>query len=180
ELFNGKDFTGWTFFLRSNAAPASVWTITNGIIHCAGRPVGYMRTAKDYQNYKLTVEWRFVKVAPKADNTGVLVHMQEPDKIWPKSIECQGQSGSQGDLIVIDTEFKEHKGVEGRRVAKRGDSNEKPVGEWNTYEIIAAGDTLKVSVNGRLMNEASECSVTSGKICLQSEGGEIEIRKVSL
>jgi hypothetical protein len=107
--------------------------------------------------------------------------MQEPDKIWPKSIECQGQSGGQGDFWVIDgAEFKEHKGVEGRRVAKRGDSNEKPVGEWNTYEIICLGDTIKPYVNGKLMNEATECNLSAGKICLQSEGSEIEIRKVSL
>ena len=46
ELFNGKDFAGWTFFMRSNAEPAKTWTITNGIIHCAGSPPGYLRPEK--------------------------------------------------------------------------------------------------------------------------------------
>jgi len=41
ELFNGKDFTGWTFFVRSNSAPEETWIVTNGLIHCAGRPSGY-------------------------------------------------------------------------------------------------------------------------------------------
>ena len=177
ELFNGKDFTGWMFFMRDNADPTNAWSIADGVIKCTGRPAGYMRTTQNYRDYKLTVEWRFVR----AGNTGVLVHMSEPDKIWPKSIECQGQSGNQGDFYVIDgTDFKERRGMEGRRMAKRGESNEKPVGEWNTYEIICAGNTIKPYVNGKLMNEATECTVSSGKICLQSEGTEIEIRKVVL
>lgn len=56
ELFNGKDFTGWTFFMRSNSAPEKTWSVTNGLIHCAGRPPGYLRTEKSFQNYHLTVE----------------------------------------------------------------------------------------------------------------------------
>ena len=136
-----------------------------------------MRTEKDYRDYKLTVEWRYTK----SGNSGVLVHTQEPDKVWPKSIECQGQFGNQGDFITIDgTEFKEQKAAGNRRVVKRGESNEKPVGEWNTYEIVCAGNTIKVYVNGRLMNEATECSVSSGSICIQSEGGQHEVRKVFL
>ncbi|TAK98535.1 MAG: DUF1080 domain-containing protein [Verrucomicrobia bacterium] len=177
ELFNGRDFIGWKFFMRSNAEPALTWSVTNGVIHCVGKPPGYVRTEKDFRDYKLTVEWRFVTKG----NTGVLLHMSEPDKIWPRAIEAQGQSGSQGDFWVIDgTDFKEHAGLKERRVPKRGESNEKPIGEWNTYEIICKGDTIRVSVNGKLMNEATECNVSSGKICLQSEGSEIEIRKVTI
>src|ERR1700686_2918794 len=73
ELFNGKDFTGWTFCMKNGADPAKTWSVTNGVIHCTGRPTGYLRTRQGYSNYVLTVEWRFVKIAPKADNTGVLV-----------------------------------------------------------------------------------------------------------
>ena len=90
ELFNGRDFTGWTFCMKSNADPALTWSVTNGVIHCTGRPNGYLRTTQSYSNYIVTVEWRFVKVAPKADNTGVLVHMQLPDKVWPMCIQNQG------------------------------------------------------------------------------------------
>ena len=35
-------------------------------------------------------------------------------------------------------------------------------------------------MNGKLMNEASECSLSSGSIAIQSEGGEIEVRKIYL
>src|ERR1700743_3138427 len=98
ELFNGKDFSGWTFSMRSNAAPESTWTVTNGVIHCTGKPPGYARTETYYHDYRLTVEWRFVNIAPKADNSGICVHVIPPDKVWPTCIEVQGQHGHQGDL----------------------------------------------------------------------------------
>jgi hypothetical protein len=177
ELFNGKDFTGWVFFMKTNADPKLTWSLSNGVVKCTGKPAGYMRTDKTYRDYRLTVEWRFLK----AGNTGVLVHMSEPDKVWPKCIECQGMSGNQGDFIAVGgTTFKELTAEGKGRVPKRGESNEKPIGEWNTYQIVCSGDTIKPSVNGKLMNEATGCSVTSGYILLQSEGTDIEIRKVSL
>jgi hypothetical protein len=182
ELFNGKDFTGWTFCLRSNAEPALAWTVTNDVIHCAGKPSGYLRTAQSYNNYALTVEWRFVKVAPKADNTGILVHMQPPDKVWPPCIQVQGKHDNQGDLIFMSgAESKEHRGKDANTpVPKIGPANEKPVGDWDTVKTVCAGDTVKAWVNGKLMNEATECTVTAGAIGFQSEGAEFEIRKVFL
>ena len=182
ELFNGKDFSGWTFCMRSNANPALAWTVTNGVIHCTGKPTGYLRTKQDYRDYKLTVEWRFVKVAPKADNTGVLLHMQLPDEVWPPCIQAQGKYSNQGDWILMaGAECKEHKGMDANAPApKQGPSNEKPVGEWNNYEMVCSGSDVKAYVNGKFMNEATECTVTAGTIGFQSEGGEFEIRKVFL
>src|SRR5690242_14845178 len=140
DLFNGKDFTGWTFCLRSNANPALAWTVTNGVIHCSGAPTGYLRTKQSYRDYQITVEWRFVKVAPKADNTGVLLHMQLPDNVWPPCIQAQGKYEHQGDwLLMAGAECKEHKGIaEADPVPKRGPSNEKPVGEWNIYQMTCS------------------------------------------
>jgi hypothetical protein len=184
ELFNGKDFTGWTICMRSNADPALAWTVTNGVIHCAGKPSGYLRTTQSYRNYALTVEWRFVKVAPKADNTGILVHMQMPDKVWPPCVQVQGKHDNQGDLIYMSgAESKEHKdkGLDANApVPKTCPSNEKPVGEWDTVKTVCDGNNVKAFVNGKLMNEGTECTVTAGAIGFQSEGGEFEIRKVFL
>jgi hypothetical protein len=176
-LFNGKDLSGWTFCLRGDGDPAQTFKVEDGIIKCTGKPPGYMRTEKAYKNYKLTVEWRFLKKG----NSGVLVHMSPPDQVWPKSIECQGMFQNQGDFWVIGgTDFKEHKGVKGRRVPKNGPHNEKPLGEWNTYEIVCKGDSVLPYVNGKLMNTATECTVDSGMICIQSEGAEWECRKVTV
>ena len=181
ELFNGKDLKGWTFCLRSNAEPAQTFSVSNGLMHCTGQPFGYTRTEKSFRDYKLTVEWRFVKVAPRADNSGVFVHVQPPDKVWPKCIECQGQFQRQGDLILMEgATCKGHDTPATRGARSTAERNEKPAGEWNTYQVEASGDNLKVFVNGRLMNEATECNLRSGAIAIQSEGGEWEVRKVTI
>jgi hypothetical protein len=184
ELFNGTNFEGWTFCMKNDIDPGKTWSVTNGMIHCAGKPAGYLRTTQSYSNYVMAVEWRFVKVAPKADNTGVLVHLQLPDKVWPMCIQNQGKSGRQGDLFVMaGAECKEHLALgkdANTPVALHGEPNENPIGEWNTNVTICAGSDVKAVINGRLMNEITQCTVASGFLGIQSEGGEIEIRKVFL
>jgi len=180
ELFNGQDFSGWTFCMRNNADPMKTWSVSNGVIHCTGTPIGYLRTTRAYSNYVVTVEWRFVKIAPKADNTGVLVHIQLPDKVWPMCVQNQGKSGRQGDLFVMaGAECKEHKGMDANTpVAMRGPANEHPIGQWDTNVTICAGNDIKAIINGKLMNEITGCTVSSGYIGIQSEGGDIEIRRI--
>jgi hypothetical protein len=182
ELFDGTDFSGWTFCMKDHTDPRQTWSVTNGVIRCTGRPSGYLRTLRNYHDYVLTVEWRFVKITPKADNTGVLVHIQPPDKVWPTCIQNQGKSGRQGDLFVMaGAECKEHKDQDANTpVPMRGPSVEKPVGEWNTNVTMCAGNDVKAVVNGKWMNEITECTIFSGFIGVQSEGGEIEIRKITL
>jgi hypothetical protein len=182
DLLNGKDFTGWKLYLPKDADVTKTWSIENGVVHNTGLPIGYMRTEQQYRDYKLTVEWRFIKVAPKRDNSGILVHMSAPpDKLWPECVQCQGQTQKQGDLIFMaGAACKESQDLPGANkvVAKNGPSNEKPVGEWDTVEVLCTGNSIKAWVNGKLMNEASECNITSGEIGIQSEGGDIEIRKM--
>jgi hypothetical protein len=130
----------------------------------------------------VTVEWRFVKIAPKADNTGVLVHMQLPDQVWPQCIQNQGRSGHQGDLFLMEgAESKEHRGRDKNTpLPLHGHANEHPIGEWDTNVTVCAGNDVKAFVNGKFMNETTECTVTNGFIGIQSEGAEIEIRKIFL
>jgi hypothetical protein len=182
DLFNGKDFSGWTFFTRNSADPTNTWSVADGLIKCTGTPSGYIRTERDYRDYKLTAEWRFVKIAPRADNGGILVHLQLPDKLWPRCIQCQGKHDAIGDLFLMSgAESKEHLGKDANTaLPKHGDSAEKAVGDWNTCELICAGNSVKVCVNGRLMNETTESTVSSGKIGFQSEGAAFEVRKIYL
>lgn len=180
DLFNGKDLSGWTFFMHNEADPAKTWSVSDGLLKCTGKPTGYIRTEQSYRDYKLTAEWRFVKIAPKADNGGILVHIQLPDKLWPPCIQCQGKHDAVGDLFLMGgAESKEHLGTDANTpLVKHGDSAEKPVGEWNTCELVCSGNFVKVYVNGRFMNETTESTVTSGKIGFQSEGASFEVRKV--
>lgn len=186
ELFNGKDLTGWTaVFDEPGAKAEATWSAADGILRCTGKPAGYLRTTKeDYHDYVLTLDWRWPADA-KGGNNGVLVHTSTPNAlgVWPKSIEVQLFAGNAGDLWVIGTELTVPE-VEKRRKERRHinltDGSEKPFGEWNTMEITCKGDTIRVKVNGVLVNEATECSVSRGAISLQSEGSPIEFRNIVL
>ncbi len=180
-LFNQKDFTGFTFCMLNDADPARTWSVTNGVIHCTGQPFGYLRTTQSYSNYFLTVVWRFVKVAPKADNTGILVQMQLPDQVWPRCIQVQGKHDHLGDLFLMEgAESKEHQGLDKETpIPFRGPSRENPVGQWNTAETICNHKTVVSFINGWFVNETTETTLNDGFIGIQSEGGDIEIRSIS-
>jgi hypothetical protein len=179
-LFNEKDFSGFTFCMKDHADPLKTWTVTNGVIHCTGTPTGYLRTTHSYSNYFLTVEWRFVKIAPKADNTGILVHIQPGDKVWPQCVQVQGKHEHQGDLFLMaGAESLEHKGKDANTpIPLRGDSVEHPVGEWNKAETICIHGKIESFINGKFVNETTGCTLDGGGIGIQSEGAEIEIRSM--
>jgi len=179
SLFDGKTLQGWVQFLPDpNADPAKTWMVKDGVIHCTGEPMGYIRTDKKFSNYELQLEWRWVG---KPGNSGVLLHVQDKDEVWPKSIEAQLMHENAGDIWVIGgTDFEEHKDKNERRVPKLTDCNEKKVGEWNQYDIWCEGDTIRVFVNGVLQNKATHCTVTEGYIGLQSEKAPIEFQNIKL
>ena len=182
ELFNGKDFTGWTFCTNNGADPLKTWSVTNGVIHCTGKPIGYIRTLQSYQNYELDVSWRFTKVAPKADNGGVLVHIQSPDSIWPQCLQVQGKHLHQGDLfLMMGAESREHKGIDRNTpLPLHGKSAENPVGEWDQVNTICSNNVVISYVNGQWLNQTTECTISNGFVGFQSEGGDMEIRRVTL
>ena len=175
RLFNGENLDGWTY---SNDNQKNTWSVENGVVVDSGRPAGYLRTTADYANYLLHLQVRHVE----AGNSGVLARMVGEDKVWPRSIEAQGQSGSMGDIWNIDkfpmTVAKDR--TSDRHTRKMHPSNEKPLGEWNDYEILMDGGTLSICVNGLVQNTATDCWETPGKICLQAEGSKKEFRNIVL
>jgi len=205
-LFNGRDLTGWKTFLDPkvpDADPKKVWTVANGEIHCLGKPYGYLITEKEYGDYVFRVQWRWPE---GPGNSGVFVHVVGPDQIWPKSVEAQMFHKRAGDIWLVDG-FKltidparqdprspRHYARIGDRVVKTdtkdkqgrvvydfiGPAVEKPVGEWNQYEITCRGDVIKLTVNGHFCNEGTQAEVSKGKILLQSEGAPVHFRNAEI
>jgi len=178
QLFNGKNLSNWVFHLKDPAVdPSIVFTVRDGVVHIKGDPFGYMRTKDVYSEYTLHVEWRY---PGEASNSGVFIHAQLPDTIWLKCFECQLKSGSAGDFVCMNGAKMNEMKNNSRVVAKMAASSEKPVGEWNSMEVICKSNTIEVIVNGTLQNKATGISDTKGHICLQSEGKDIEFRNVFL
>ncbi len=141
--------------------------------------------------------------------TGERKSGESPGSIWPKSIEFQIMEGGTGDVILLGgselTVKGEKKGGDrgiqidrfnktqtGRRdgwpAAYRGPAGyrdpknevEKPHGEWNVLELVSDGDHIRYWVNGTLVMEGTDASLTRGKILFQSEGAELFYRRIEL
>jgi len=174
-LFAGRDLAGW---VPSSDQLKDAFSVKDACLHVAGRPAGYLRTQQDFTNFVLSLQLRHLK----GGNGGVLLRMTGPDKVWPRSIECQGQAGALGDIWNID-QFPmkvDPARTTGRHTRKLYPSNEKPLGEWNRYELTLDGGSLELAVNGLVQNTAADCQEVPGKICLQSEGAEMQYRNIVL
>jgi len=181
ELFNGRDMTGWTHHLQGDADPSKTWSVRNGVLVCAGLPMGYLRTMETYDNYVLRLRWRFNPITGKAGNSGVLLRVSGEDKVWPRSVEAQLMSGRAGDFwnigeVPMSTDPERTSGRNTRHLF----AAEHPIGSWNEYEIVVDGGRVALFVNGELLNEAWDVEERAGWIGLQSEGTEIHFRDIVL
>ena len=123
ELFNGRDLTGFTTWLRDtkHEDPRGVFAVTDAVIRISGDGFGGLITEKAYRDYHLVVEFKWGKRTwePRKDRTmdsGVLVHCVGPPGnagggAWMASIECQVIEGGVGDFIVIGGQYEDGSSV---------------------------------------------------------------------
>jgi hypothetical protein len=64
DLFNGQDLSGW---VDVNTSPET-WWVEDGLLKCSGKPIGVMRSEKQYENFLLHVEWRHMEAG---GNSGI-------------------------------------------------------------------------------------------------------------
>lgn len=181
-LWNGRDVTGWTVFLGDGSvAPASVWSASGGVLRFETKASGYLRTEGSFSNYHLHVEWRWPRDAAENSNSGVMVHVQGQDAVWPASFEAQLRAGNAGQIVGIGLDIPTAPMLNNRKRAPRlAEPSEKPFGEWNSYEIYCRGATIELFVNGVRQNYVDQLPVSSGAIALQMEGFPVEFREVWL
>jgi hypothetical protein len=175
----------WTTQLR-DSSDINPFSVSEGVLSVRGEPYGYIRTREVYHKYHLEFEWRWTS---EPGNSGVLLHINGVDQVWPLCIESQLRSGNAGDIVMIRTGSGvtangENYMVNGDRmflaVPRSVADIEKPAGEWNHCRIESGGTTLKIFVNGALVNEATQMTLSSGFVGFQSEGAPLQIRALSL
>lgn len=179
DLFDGKSLSGWTFVSKDTNAPAAaIWSVTNGVIACQGKPYGYARTLQTYCNYQLHAEWRW---PDGPGNSGVFLHVNPPDQVWPLCFEAQLLAGSAGEIRCNGgSKANGLSPANPKSFPRRQPGSEKPAGEWNAYDIVCRSNTISVRVNGVLQNEITGASASSGAIGLQAEGKRVEFRNIFL
>jgi 3-keto-disaccharide hydrolase len=184
-LFNGKNLDGLHVCLDDPSIAANqAWQADAGVLRGMGVGKGYIRTEMPYADYQMHVEWRWPQ---GPGNSGVVLHIVNGDQVWPKGFEIQLKADRAGDIVMFaDARGREEVlgrnpgGVSTGRIERPGPSREKPVGEWNAYDITARGGTITVAVNGEEVNRVTDVVPNAGLIGLQTEGTPIEFRNWTL
>ncbi len=197
SLFNGEDLNGWHVDIPkmdNDPNMSTAFIVREGLLVSLGNPKGHLITDAVYEDYRLEVEYRF---SAKPGNCGVLVHCSTPRALYsmfPQSIEVQMMHENAGDFwcIVQDIsvpDMERRRGpkaewgiTEGRkrRILNLTEGSEKPKGQWNRMVIECLGTSVKVWVNGDLVNHGFNCTASKGQIALQAEGSEVEFRELVL
>jgi hypothetical protein len=172
------------------------WTLRKDELICSGKPIGVMRSEKQYENFILHVEWMHMEAGgnsgvfiwsdakPGESNrlpNGVEVQMLEldwvnlnkRDGVTPPIAYVQGELFGVGGVQTVPDNPRGTRSMslEGRCKGK---------GEWNTYDVVCVDGTVKLSINGKFVNGLSKASQKKGYLCLESEGAEIHFRNFSI
>ena len=192
-LFNGKDLTGWVDVNTSK----DTWRVEDGLLICSGLPIGVMRSAKQYENFLLHIEWRHMK---PGGNSGIF--------LWSDAVPARGRNLPKGlEVQMLELQWpllnrtKDGKpnhpgyvsgelfGANGLEIVpenprgRRSMSTEfrcNGAGEWNVYDVVAVDGVVKLSINGKFVNGVSQSSVRKGYLCLESEGSEVHFRNIQI
>ncbi len=191
DLFNGKDLKGWSYILADpSVRMGKVWSVEGGILTCQGTPIGAIYRGPKVTNFRLLVEYRWAP-GTTPGNSGIFSRISGPMKAIPPAIEVQLQHGNAGDILGLQGkqvasaqprffEVKKHVLAGDIAGVKKVFDQERAPGEWNRVEITAEGSRYTVLMNGKVINEADGVEVVPGLVGLQSEGGVIQFRRVTL
>ncbi len=151
-LFNGTDLSGWTGDLKGYQAD-------NGILVC--KPGGNIYTDGEFSDFVYRFEF---KLTPGANN-GLGIRVEPGAHAAYDAMELQILDDT-ADKYKDLKPYQYHGSVYGIVAAKRGFL--KPVGEWNTQEVVAKGNHIKVTLNGEVivdtdLKEATKDGMPDGK-----------------
>jgi hypothetical protein len=194
QLFNQKDMDGWYAYepeTGKHTIASEIFSVEHNMIRMYGNKTGYLMSEQSFHDFRLTVEFRwnmdttFIRKS-NIKNSGVmyLVPSEYPDMLWPKGIQFQIKEGSTGDFILLQDATLSIKGKKtepGKSVVvKCLEEASKPFGEWNTLVITSVKGIIKQELNGKLVNEGDDPSISEGRILLQYEGFPIDFRKIEI
>jgi hypothetical protein len=194
-LAMNKDKDVPLFWKHVNTGP-NTWHIRDNILVCSGKPIGVMRSEKQYENFILHIEWKHMVAG---GNSGVFVwsNADPPDSTrLPDGVEVQmleldwinlnKQNGAPAPVAYVHGELFGVGGVMTLPDNPRGTRSKslenrcKGKGEWNVYDVVCVDGVIKLSVNGKFVNGIAKSSQKKGYLCLESEGEEIHFRNIRI
>ncbi len=172
------------------------WSKQKGILICSGKPIGVMRSEKQYENFILHIEWKHTE---PGGNSGVFVWSNanpEEESRLPDGVEVQmleldwinlnihngvvpPDAYVHGELFGVGGVTTTPDNPRGTR-SKSVENRCKGRGYWNIYDVICVDGVIKLAVNGKFVNGISQSSQRKGYVCLESEGAEIHFRNIKI
>jgi hypothetical protein len=181
SLFNGKDLIGWKTFIPSkDADPGKTFTVKDGELQVSGFPDCYIYTDASFKNYVWSYSWTYPKDQPAKTtmNSGGLIHIQTPHKLWPRSSEAQGRYADHGRLYFVN--YPKGSKTESKFNDKALKQALKPSYEWNTTEVTAKTDgSIEVRVNGALVS-SGKSELMEGPVGFQCEAARIHFKDIKI
>jgi len=195
-MFNGRDLSGW---VNVNCAPSTFFVKDQQII-TTGKPTGYLRTVRQYENFIAQFDWMHVPPAPGAvGNSGFFVWADPIPAVgtgYTRGIEVQvlvnltyrdKKTGavtatSQGDLFSIWGAkcVPDRPHPLGWARCLPAEDHCKGANEWNHYRVEANNGVIKLAVNGAVVSGVSQCTPRKGYLALESEGSECRFRNLKI
>ncbi|HNY41828.1 MAG TPA: DUF1080 domain-containing protein [Bryobacteraceae bacterium] len=192
DLFNGKNLKGW---VNVNTDP-DTWSVQKGILVCKGKPIGVMRTDRQYENFILHIEWMHIEPGGNSGTFAWSNANPNPKSRLPNGVEIQmleldwvklhTRDGIEPPIAYVHGEVWGVNGVTTVPDNPRGERSKsienlcKPRGQWNTYDVVAVDGVIKLAVNGKFVNGISKSTQKKGYLCLESEGAEIHFRNIRI
>ncbi|MSU24423.1 MAG: DUF1080 domain-containing protein [Opitutus sp.] len=191
-MFNGRDLSGWT---NINCAPET-WSVRDGKIYCTGKPVGGLRTVRQYENFIVELEWRHLQ---RSGNSGFFAWgspINAPGVPFLRGIEVQildhgyaedfekknGKKAdwftTHGDVFAIHGATMNYVGKTNGKRSFPTEDRSKPSPEWNHYRVVANHGSLRLHVNGKEISGGDNANYRKGYLALESEGAPVEFRNL--
>jgi len=159
SLFNGKDLTGWKLVGKHGDG----YGASNGILYCAKGGGGNLYYDKEFSDFALRFEFRLQAGA----NNGVGIRSPGEGDSAYSGMEIQVLEDTAPQYANLRP-AQYHGSIYDVFPAKRGAS--KPIGEWNSEEIIAMGRHVKIILNGTTIVDADLNSMTDAKVLAKHPG----------
>ena len=139
-LFDGKTLDGWVGSTKG-------YVVEDGKLVCPKKGGGNLFTQKEYGDFVLRLEF---KLEPGSNN-GLGIRAPSRGNAAFVGMELQILDNTAGMYANLKP-YQYHGSVYGVVPAKRG--HLKPVGEWNSQEVVANGRRVKVVLNGTTIVDA--------------------------
>lgn len=159
-LFNGTSLDGWNPIGNAN------WELVDGAVQ-ADMGSGFLVTDRPYSDFELTLEFWVDEPA----NSGIFIRCADPTTVTDRNSY---------EVNIYDTRADQSYRTGGIVHIASPTSVINAGGQWNTYEITARGERLRVTLNGTEVVDVEDSQFASGPIALQYGAGVVKFRNVRL